>query len=84
MSDLQKWLDEAQGFVPLEDDWATMYERAKREEENHRKALAALRAVVELHKKDCDNPDDDCGCRVCGGFGYPCPTIRAIEKEVLK
>jgi hypothetical protein len=42
----------------------------------------ALRAVVELHK-----PDEYC-CPVCGpvldicGVEYPCPTVRAIEKEL--
>ena len=40
--------------------------------------IAALRAVVELHK--CSNPRFDllCDC----GRPYPCPTIQAIEKEL--
>ena len=44
------------------------------------KAYLALRAVVELHK--CSNPRFDllCDC----GKAYPCPTIQAIEKELIK
>jgi hypothetical protein len=41
--------------------------------------LKALRAVVELHK--CSHPRFDllCDC----GKAYPCPTIQAIEKELV-
>lgn len=50
--------------------------------------LKALRAVVELHKPDeSDFPDDYENCVECSGNGYlamyPCPTIQAIEKELL-
>ena len=43
----------------------------------------ALRAVVELHK-----PDGEENCSVCLSWpidreNYPCPTIQAIEKELL-
>jgi hypothetical protein len=54
------------------------------------KAVAALRAVVELHKPISDNSCYDPGC--CGGpypdlcgicsEHYPCETIEAIEKEL--
>jgi hypothetical protein len=37
----------------------------------------ALRAVVELHK-----PDDDSFCGICT-WSFPCPTIQAIEKELV-
>ena len=46
-------------------------------------AVAALRAIVELH-----NPDDEGDCLSCwvggaaGYLPYPCPTIQAIEKEL--
>jgi hypothetical protein len=46
--------------------------------------LAALRAVVELHKAKTFE-DDELGdmilCRQCI-TAYPCPTIHAIEKEL--
>ena len=47
----------------------------------------ALRTVVELHKPDeSDFPDEWESCIECSGNGYvqmyPCPTIRAIEKEL--
>lgn len=38
----------------------------------------ALRAVVELHKKISWHS----GCPQCGYYEYPCPTIKAIEKEL--
>lgn len=52
------------------------------------KVITALRAVVELHKPNGDE------CLVCeshydgvsGEWGweiYPCPTIQAIEKELM-
>ena len=41
----------------------------------------ALRAVVELHKKDWISWSDGSGCE-CGD-PYPCPTIQAIEKELM-
>ena len=49
------------------------------------KVITALRAVVELHKPNGDE------CLVCekdndGDLGwetYPCPTIQAIEKELV-
>jgi hypothetical protein len=53
---------------------------------SHR-AIAALRAVVELHKP-WNNGDKDI-CQECANLidpwnenCYPCPTIQAIEKEL--
>ena len=53
------------------------------------KQLSAFRAVVELHKP-IDNPnfpDSDRWCWQCaegrGYAKYPCPTIQAIEKELV-
>jgi hypothetical protein len=47
----------------------------------------ALRAVVELHKpQEITLPDGDWGlnCGHCDiGLTYPCPTIQAIEKELV-
>ena len=50
--------------------------------------LLALRAVVELHKPDeSEFPDEWESCVECSGNGYvamyPCPTIQAIEKELV-
>jgi len=54
------------------------------------RSLLALRAVVELHKhhgeswsvsgelRPTSNTCEECGIE----FPYPCPTIRAIEKEL--
>ena len=43
---------------------------------------SALRAVVELHK-----PNEEGFCSACFvsvvHFPYPCPTIQAIEKELI-
>ena len=44
-------------------------------------ALHALRAVVELHKPVIHALPDET-CWACQDL-YPCPTIRAIEKELL-
>ena len=45
----------------------------------------ALRAVVELHKPE-QLSEDEFVCLGCivgtSQFGYPCPTIQAIEKEL--
>ena len=49
---------------------------------------AALRAVVELHKPSQSYLFDDEVCDFCSSeedrseILYPCPTIRAIEKEL--
>ncbi len=46
---------------------------------------AALRAVVELHKpQEITLPDGSwgLGCEECDTWAYPCPTIKAIEKEL--
>jgi len=51
------------------------------------KMLKALHSVVELHKPcDCD----EAHCDYCTDLGnlfsnqsYPCPTIKAIEKELM-
>ena len=50
--------------------------------------VKALRAVVELHKPHIFTDNDGYKwiyCTVCtDGFEtFPCPTIRAIEKELL-
>ena len=45
---------------------------------NRTPSWTALRAVVELHKHETESPK----CNVCKE-GYPCPTIEAIEKELL-
>ena len=43
----------------------------------------ALRAVVELHKRDVRGNCDICTYITNGGFvAYPCFTIQAIEKEL--
>jgi len=42
----------------------------------------ALRAVVELHKPDYKGTHWDCLMKD-GDEGYPCPTIQAIEKELI-
>lgn len=38
----------------------------------------ALRAVAKLHKPTDWHP----GCAQCGYYEYPCPTIKAIEREL--
>jgi hypothetical protein len=45
----------------------------------------ALRAVVELHKPKPYLGDTACDNCTKSGFGYlyPCPTIQAIEKELV-
>ena len=48
--------------------------------EEHLLYRKALRAVVELHKEDWISWSDGSGCE-CGD-AYPCPTIKAIEKEL--
>ena len=48
---------------------------------NHPPTHRALRAVVELH-----NPTDNgfwCELCISSAYEYPCPTIRAIEKELV-
>ena len=50
----------------------------------------ALRAVVELHKPSEKNYAGEIGCMGCGynseystwEMEYPCPTIKAIKKEL--
>lgn len=48
-------------------------------------AIKALRAVVELHSPSPIPWDKEniLVCDGCGEIDYPCPTIRAIEKELL-
>jgi hypothetical protein len=47
--------------------------------------MSALRAVVELHKPQVSSFDDT-ECAACSSDElsviYPCPTIKAIEKEL--
>jgi hypothetical protein len=47
-------------------------------------SMQALRAVVELHKPAIRNNGDTCECDVYDEYmmGYPCDTIKAIEKEL--
>jgi hypothetical protein len=51
---------------------------------NDYKAHKALRAVVELHKPYAGSLNDvpTFRCAECG-FACPCPTIKAIEKELF-
>jgi hypothetical protein len=44
--------------------------------------VGALRAVVKLHKPDYKGTHWDCLMKD-GDEGYPCPTIQAIEKELI-
>jgi hypothetical protein len=44
-----------------------------------------IRSVLELHKpQEITLPDGSWGinCMECDEWSYPCPTIRAIEKEL--
>ena len=45
------------------------------------KPFAALRAVVELHRPEAQEHGQYEKCWNCNLL-YPCPTIRAIEKEL--
>ncbi len=48
---------------------------------NHLDVHFALSAVVELHK-----PTDSRGdsvCAHCPTYNYPCPTIQAIERNLI-
>lgn len=49
--------------------------------------IKAVLSVVELHKpmlwKNLGNDTDGYKCQVCEGNSYPCPTIAAIEKELV-
>ena len=61
-----------------------MYEIA-RKRRNSFATHRALRAVAELHKPEQLSEDEFAclGCKVgTSQFGYPCPTIQAIEKEL--
>ena len=46
--------------------------------------IHALRAVVELHKPSAHFNEDDLWCDGCypTEITYPCPTVKAIEKEL--
>lgn len=52
-----------------------------------RKQMKAIDAVFELHKpmlwKNLGNDTDGYKCEVCEGNSYPCPTIQAIEKDLV-
>ena len=41
----------------------------------------ALRAVVQLHSPEPIN-NNEFLCAECNVWGYPCPTIQAIEREL--
>jgi len=50
-------------------------------------SIAALIAVIELHKPDeSDFPDDYENCVECSSNGYvamyPCPTIQTIQEQL--
>jgi hypothetical protein len=45
------------------------------------KGYYAIRAVVELHKPVEIDRELNYNCQECE-WGYPCPTIQAIEKEL--
>ena len=52
----------------------------------HTSTYMALLAVVELHKEqEITLPNGEWGsnCIACDGWLYPCPTIEAIEKELV-
>jgi len=44
--------------------------------------VAALRAIVELHKPWLSKQDNLVMCDHCCSEIYPCPTIQAIETEL--
>ena len=53
-----------------------------------RKALGALRAVLELHRPEGEMGVDALWCSECvrydGGMAlWPCPTVQAITRELL-
>ena len=56
--------------LPCEDDGLVCQECAP---------IRALRAVVELHRRDINEGENN--CRECYSE-YPCKTIRTIEKEL--
>ena len=65
---LKAWLDYQDRVVPGDEDAGAM--------------IAALRAVVELHKPYAGKHGTACTAGGCDNW-WPCPTIQAIEKEVL-
>jgi hypothetical protein len=71
MTDLQKWLNKPYGEMTVSEIDTRNFA-----------ALAALRAVVELHQPIPEFPGE-APCKDCEWI-WPCPTIRRIEKEVLK
>ena len=46
--------------------------------------VAGLRAVLDQHGPDPDNPRlcESCGCQDCAGVTCPCPTVRALASAV--
>jgi hypothetical protein len=47
------------------------------------KTTQALRAVVELHKPDIYETCVECTRGISPSIAYPCPTVQAIEKELV-
>lgn len=47
-------------------------------------SLIALRAVVQLHKPWESTYDNLVMCDHCCSEIYPCPTLKAIEKELAE
>ena len=54
---------------------------------NRTPSWSALRAIVELHKpnefSECINCKDEWGYNDVRNESYPCPTIQAIEGQLL-
>lgn len=55
------------------------------EEASYQKLINVLRAVVQLHKpwKTLPQLENPLVCCETCEENYPCPTIQAIEKEIL-
>ena len=47
------------------------------------KYINAISAVTDLHTPYINYKGDECFCLYCGEeVNYPCPTIKAIEREL--
>ena len=71
--------------APLK-EWLDRQDTCEYDEVDENRLIAALRAVVELHQPIPEfepEPGEVAHCKDCEWI-WPCPTIRAIEKEVLK
>ena len=77
-------------LAKLADDYQFADYAELRDEQGFLPTHHALRSVVELHKQEeVTLPDGQLAdiCSECSGNGYyslyPCPTIQAIEKELV-